>query len=309
MSTCLLHEPAYHLPLSGWEPPRLLDELSTQVSACLWSALHVALHSHHAHFICPLTDVEKERDKQWIKDNIGLVGWWEGWIMYDGTIMILYKKPGLNGDAYYTQTSNYGLNAQVQPYPASPVCVYWSIFFRSGMFHQIYISSTSPMAWQALPMIPLHLCIQQQVVGQSGCSKAMSLPPLILHIPWLHGLFLFTKSQQVFNEITQSLIQLLHIFKFNPNIAWVLWRAIGNVYMVSGFSSIATDGIFMPVDALQLWSYFTTLLLTPKEKNGLRILLNSTICQRNLVLRIKIVLLVTYSSLYTMEMERLGNMS
>ncbi len=36
---------------------------------------HVALHSHHAHFIRPLTDTEKEREKQWIEDNIGLVGW------------------------------------------------------------------------------------------------------------------------------------------------------------------------------------------------------------------------------------------
>ncbi|KAK0460317.1 hypothetical protein IW261DRAFT_1429065 [Armillaria novae-zelandiae] len=77
---------------------------------------HIALHSHHARFIRPLTDAEKEREKQWIEDNIGLPGWREGWIMYDGTIIVLYKKPGLNGDAYYTRKSNYGLNAQVQLY-------------------------------------------------------------------------------------------------------------------------------------------------------------------------------------------------
>jgi hypothetical protein len=33
--------------------------------------------------------------------------------MYDGTIIPLHKKPGLDGDAYYTRKSNYGLNAQV----------------------------------------------------------------------------------------------------------------------------------------------------------------------------------------------------
>jgi len=33
--------------------------------------------------------------------------------MYDGTIIPLYAKPGLNGDAYYTRKGNYGLNAQV----------------------------------------------------------------------------------------------------------------------------------------------------------------------------------------------------
>ena len=38
--------------------------------------------------------------------------------MYDGTIIVLYKKPGLNGDAYYMRKGNYGLNAQVSFFPA-----------------------------------------------------------------------------------------------------------------------------------------------------------------------------------------------
>ena len=33
--------------------------------------------------------------------------------MYDGTIVVLYAKPGLNGDAYFTRKANYGLNLQV----------------------------------------------------------------------------------------------------------------------------------------------------------------------------------------------------
>ena len=33
--------------------------------------------------------------------------------MYDGTIVVLYKKTGLNGEAYYTRKGNYGLDAQV----------------------------------------------------------------------------------------------------------------------------------------------------------------------------------------------------
>ncbi len=35
--------------------------------------------------------------------------------MYDGTIVVLYARPGLDGDAYYTRKSNYGLNLQVSP--------------------------------------------------------------------------------------------------------------------------------------------------------------------------------------------------
>jgi len=72
-----------------------------------------AIHSHHDEFIRPLTEAEKEREKAWIEKNIGCVGWREGWIMYDGTIVVLFQKPGLNGDTYYTRKCNYGLNAQV----------------------------------------------------------------------------------------------------------------------------------------------------------------------------------------------------
>jgi len=46
--------------------------------------------------------------------HLGFEGLWnEGWVMYDGTIVVLYAKPSLNGDAYYTRKGNYGLNAQV----------------------------------------------------------------------------------------------------------------------------------------------------------------------------------------------------
>lgn len=33
--------------------------------------------------------------------------------MYDGTIVVLYVRPGLDGAAYYTQKCNYGMNTQV----------------------------------------------------------------------------------------------------------------------------------------------------------------------------------------------------
>ncbi|KIM59852.1 hypothetical protein SCLCIDRAFT_68865, partial [Scleroderma citrinum Foug A] len=56
----------------------------------------------------------KEVEKCWIDQHLGFKGTWrEGWVMYDGTIVVLYAKPGLNGDAYYTRKANYGLNLQV----------------------------------------------------------------------------------------------------------------------------------------------------------------------------------------------------
>lgn len=47
--------------------------------------------------------------------HLGFVGTWrDGWVMYDGTIVVLYSRPGMHGDAYYTRKANYGLNLQVQ---------------------------------------------------------------------------------------------------------------------------------------------------------------------------------------------------
>ena len=68
---------------------------------------------HHL-FVCHLTPAEKEVEKRWIDENLGFRGTWEdGWLIYDGTIVVLFQKPGLNGDAYYTWKGNYGLNVQV----------------------------------------------------------------------------------------------------------------------------------------------------------------------------------------------------
>ncbi|KAI0075045.1 hypothetical protein K474DRAFT_1600545, partial [Panus rudis PR-1116 ss-1] len=61
------------------------------------------------------TGSEKEMEKKWIDDHVGFCGHWRnGWVlMYDGTIVVLYQRPGLNGESYYTRKSNYGLNCQV----------------------------------------------------------------------------------------------------------------------------------------------------------------------------------------------------
>ena len=73
-----------------------------------------AIMALHDIFVRPLTPEEKEREKEWIDQHLGFKGLWrEGWVMYDGTIVVLYARPGLDGDAYYTRKCNYGLNLQV----------------------------------------------------------------------------------------------------------------------------------------------------------------------------------------------------
>jgi hypothetical protein len=65
-------------------------------------------------FIRNLMPEEKEQEKKWVDEQLGFKGAWrEGWVMYDGTIVVLHQRPGLNGDAYYTRKANYGLNVQV----------------------------------------------------------------------------------------------------------------------------------------------------------------------------------------------------
>ena len=72
-----------------------------------------------------MTREEKEVEKQWMDAHLGFVGTWrDGWVMYDGTIVVLYQKPGLNGDAYYTYKANYGLNAQVSILLNISLCTY-----------------------------------------------------------------------------------------------------------------------------------------------------------------------------------------
>lgn len=74
-----------------------------------------AVDGLHDLFVRPLTDEEKEKEKEWMREHSGIDGLWsEGWMMYDGTIVVLYKRPGHQGDGYYTQKANYGLNLQVK---------------------------------------------------------------------------------------------------------------------------------------------------------------------------------------------------
>ncbi|KDQ52378.1 hypothetical protein JAAARDRAFT_108332, partial [Jaapia argillacea MUCL 33604] len=69
--------------------------------------------------ISSVSEGAKEVEKKWMEEHIGCVGWREGWMMYDGTIVVLFQKPGLNSDAYYTHKYNYGLNAQIGNAPSN----------------------------------------------------------------------------------------------------------------------------------------------------------------------------------------------
>jgi hypothetical protein len=74
-----------------------------------------AIEALHELFVRKLTPAEKAVEKEWMDENLGFRGLWrEGCLMYDGTIVVLFRKPGLNGDARF-QT-----RAHREPWFSSP---------------------------------------------------------------------------------------------------------------------------------------------------------------------------------------------
>ncbi|KAF8547545.1 hypothetical protein OG21DRAFT_1570869 [Imleria badia] len=59
---------------------------------------------------------EKEAAKQWVEDN-SCVAWQDGWVLVDGTLILLYARPGFFGNSWYDRKSNYSLNVQIVPTP------------------------------------------------------------------------------------------------------------------------------------------------------------------------------------------------
>ncbi|KIN97341.1 hypothetical protein M404DRAFT_16774 [Pisolithus tinctorius Marx 270] len=78
-----------------------------------------AIESLHNDFVCLYTDKEKEEEKCWMDQHLEFKGTWrEGWVMYDGTTVVLYAKPALNGDSYFTRKhiGNLPSNLQIVDY-------------------------------------------------------------------------------------------------------------------------------------------------------------------------------------------------
>jgi hypothetical protein len=55
---------------------------------------------------------EKEEAKQWVEDT-SCAAWRDGWLLVDGTLILLTEKPAYYSEAYFDRKSNYSLNIQV----------------------------------------------------------------------------------------------------------------------------------------------------------------------------------------------------
>ncbi|KAG8731615.1 hypothetical protein FRC10_001610 [Ceratobasidium sp. 414] len=70
----------------------------------------------HGRYIRVLTDEERAREREWVRERIGCPEFAAGIFQYDGTLIELWQKPGFHGNAYYHRNHFYGMNAQITNY-------------------------------------------------------------------------------------------------------------------------------------------------------------------------------------------------
>jgi hypothetical protein len=180
-----------------------------------------AIESLHDYFLRPLTQEEKEQEKRWVEQEVRLKDslWREGWVMYDGTIVPLFSKPGLNGDTYFTRKSNYGLNVQVQNCQAQK---YGLIPHRSETSHQIYGSLIMFMVSLDRFMTLMHSSTLLPLSIQIGFFLVMNSHLLIQHMLSRKERFLSTKCLHLPGQRTSCSIRWFPTFVFGLSTAWVL---------------------------------------------------------------------------------------
>lgn len=219
-----------------------------------------AIMSLHEIFVRKLTDEEKEVEKTWMDNHLGFTGshWRDGWLMYDGTIVVLYAKPDLNGDAYYTRKCNYGLNLQVTLISHSSSNLLIVLVHRSEMCHQICASSTFLGAEQDLLMIPPHSMIPARFEIPTSSLARVSSHGLTLHIPSITVPFQSTKNLLPSILATLSSTSLWRAFVFAQSTASVFSRGGFSVCVVYVSQSGATRTTLRHVTGCPQPSFFTT---------------------------------------------------
>jgi hypothetical protein len=54
----------------------------------------------------------KEEAKQWV-EGVSCPAWQNGWLMVDGILVPLFRRPGHFGNVWFDRKSNYSMNVQV----------------------------------------------------------------------------------------------------------------------------------------------------------------------------------------------------
>lgn len=70
----------------------------------------------------------KEVAKQWVKNQVDVPAWRNGFCMVDGTLIPLYRKPSHYGETFYDRKSRYSINVQIINTPNRQIIDYASGF-------------------------------------------------------------------------------------------------------------------------------------------------------------------------------------
>ncbi|KAF7297512.1 DDE Tnp4 domain-containing protein [Mycena indigotica] len=172
-----------------------------------------AIERLHPLFVRALSREEKEQEKCWIDRHIGYrSSWREGYLMYDGTIVPLCEKPALNGQAYFTRKSNYGLNVQIGNVPSNLRIIDYSHGF-TGSAHD-----SSAFEYTTARKHP-ELLFEGDEHGFGDSAYALSE----YMIPMFRS-----PARPTWLSITFS-VQHYPLSEFDPSIAWELSKVAGNV--------------------------------------------------------------------------------
>jgi hypothetical protein len=192
----------------------------------------------HNQFVRPLTQQEKEIEKTWVEKHTGVGGEFrEGWVMYDGTIVVLYRRPDMDGDGYYTRKSNYGLNLQVSSSHIQFYSCHLNVSSRLEMYLRTFVSLTTRTATPALLTTPWPSDLAPLFAMLIG-----SLPETNSHGPTLPTtyrsvLYQFTSDPQQICRRMRGLTRLFRTCGYGLSTLWVLSRVDLPVSAVSRCTS------------------------------------------------------------------------
>ncbi|KAI5830536.1 hypothetical protein K523DRAFT_302420 [Schizophyllum commune Tattone D] len=79
-------------------------------------------------------DAEKEKAKDWV-ERTSCPAWRDGWLMVDGTLIPLFRRPGHFGNTFYDRKSNYSLNVQLVSTPDCMIIDYAIGLPGDGLVH------------------------------------------------------------------------------------------------------------------------------------------------------------------------------
>ncbi|KZV66588.1 hypothetical protein PENSPDRAFT_737054 [Peniophora sp. CONT] len=189
-----------------------------------------AIMSLHDQFVRPLTAEEKEVEKCWIEEQLGVEGstWRDGYLMYDGTIIVFYGRPGMDGAAYYTRKQNYGFNAQIGNAPSNLRIVDYCVGLTGSAHDSTAFKHTAAGRWPDWLFEGKEFAWADSAYDVDKRTIPVHKKPEADHPP--NRLFDRVVAGKLSESMIQSSANILKAFEFVRSTAWVHSKDAGSLY-------------------------------------------------------------------------------